>query len=145
MAHTPVSELMTPKPVTIAHDQTIGKAVELMTRYEIRRLPVTKGGKLVGILSDRDIRQLVGRPSLKRPKTAEDDEYLRLPVEEAMTLSVMTIRDKQTVEDAIRSMIKHKISGLPVLDREGAVVGILSELDVLKFCLGILEREADRK
>jgi acetoin utilization protein AcuB len=145
MAHTPVSELMTPKPVTVAHDQTIGKAVELMTRYEIRRLPVTKEGKLVGIISDRDIRQLVGRPSLKRPNTEQDDEYLKLPVEEAMTLSVMTIRDKQTVEDAIRSMIKHKISGLPVLDREGAVVGILSELDVLKFCLGILEREADRK
>jgi CBS domain-containing protein len=145
MGHTPVSELMTPGPVTIAHDQTVGKAIELMARYNIRRLPVTRNGTLAGIISDRDVRQMAGRPSLKLPKTDEDEAYLELPVEEAMTLNVITIREKQTVEDAIRTMVKHKISGLPVVDREGALVGILSEQDVLKFCLNILEREADRE
>ncbi|MBI3811113.1 MAG: CBS domain-containing protein [Nitrospirae bacterium] len=144
MAHTPVSELMTPNPVTIAHDQTVGKAMELMARYNIRRIPVTKGGKLAGIISDRDVRQMGGRSSLKLPKTSKDDEYLALPVEEAMTLNVITIREKHTVEDAIRAMLKHKISGLPIVDRDGTLIGILSELDVLKFCLGILEREEDQ-
>lgn len=145
MGHTPVSELMTPGPVTITHDQTVGRAMELMARYNIRRLPVTKDGKLAGIISDRDVRQMAGRPSLKLSKTDEDEAYLELPVEEVMTLNVITIREKQTVEDAIRTMVKHKISGLPVVDREGAMVGILSEQDVLKFCLNILEREADRE
>jgi len=144
MGAVTVSELMTPNPVTIAHDQTIGRAFEVMTRYEIRRLPVIKDGKLVGILTDRDIRQLAGRPSLKRPRTEEDDNYLNLPVEEAMTLNVITIREKHSVEDAIRTMLKHKISGLPVLDREGTIVGVLSDLDVLKYCLGVLDQEADR-
>lgn len=139
-----VSEIMTPKAVTIAHDATVGKAIELMTRYEIRRLPVTKDGKLVGIISDRDLRQLGGRPSLKLPQSDRDDAYLQLPVEEAMTLNVITIRENHTVQDAITSMIKHKISGLPVVDRDGSMVGILSEQDVLKFCLDLLDRESER-
>ena len=144
MARTPVSELMTPNPVTIAHNQTVGKAMELMARHDIRRLPVTKDGKLAGIISDRDLRQMGGRSSLKLRKTDQDEDYLKLPVEEAMTLSVITIREHHTVQDAITSMVKNKISGLPVVDREGALVGILSDQDVLKYCLSILEREADR-
>ncbi|MBI3596481.1 MAG: CBS domain-containing protein [Nitrospirae bacterium] len=144
MKRIPVSELMTPKPITIAHNQTVGMAIEVMTRYEIRRLPVTKDGKLVGIISDRDLRQLGGRPSLKLPKSDRDDAYLQLPVEEAMTLNVITLREHHTVQDAIASMIKHKIGGLPIVDRDGSLVGILSEQDVLKFCLSLLEREAER-
>ena len=144
MARTPVSELMTPNPVTIAHNQTVGKAMELMARYDIRRLPVTKDGKLAGIISDRDLRQMGGRSSLKLRKTDQDDAYLQLPVEEAMTLSVITIRERQSVQDAIALMVKHKISGLPVIGPDGALAGMLSEQDVLKYCLSILEREADR-
>ncbi len=144
MARTPVSELMTPDPITIAHHETVGKAIETMTRREIRRLPVTKDGKLVGIISDRDVRQMGGRSSLKLPKNDQDDAYLQLPVEEAMTLNVITIRENQPVQEAIALMLKNKISGLPVVDREKKLVGILSELDVLKYCLDMLEREADR-
>src|SRR3989304_7894354 len=140
----PVTELMTPDAVSIAHDQTIGRAMELMARYDVRRLPVTKQGKLAGIITDRDVRQRGARASLKIPKSPQDDAYLQLPVEEAMTLNVITIRDRQTVQEAITLMLKHKISGLPVVDKEGAMVGLLSGHDVLKFCLGVLDREADR-
>jgi acetoin utilization protein AcuB len=144
MARTPVSELMTPNPITIAHTELVGKAMELMARYDIRRLPVTKDGKLVGIISDRDLRQMGGRPSVKLPKSDRDDAYLQLPVEEAMTLNVITIRERQSVQDAIGLMVKYKISGLPVVDPDGALIGMLSEQDVLTYCLSILEREADR-
>lgn len=144
MARTPVSELMTPNPITIAHRETVGKAMELMARYDVRRLPVMKDGKMVGIVSDRDLRQMGGRPSVKLPRSDRDDAYLQLPVEEAMTLSVITIRERQSAQDAIAVMVKHKISGLPVVDSDGALVGMLSEQDVLKYCLSILEREADR-
>jgi acetoin utilization protein AcuB len=144
MRHILISEVMIPKPITIAPDQTIGRAMELMARYDIRRLPVLKEGKLIGIISDRDMRQLAGRPTLKLPKTAQDDAYLSLPVEEAMTLNVITIRDNQPVQDAIRVMLKHKISGLPTVDRQGQLSGMLSVQDVLKYCLDVLDREADQ-
>jgi CBS domain-containing protein len=61
-----------------------------------------------------------------------------------MTLNVITIRESQPVQDAIGLMIKHKISGVPVVGRDGGLVGVLSEQDILKYCLGILERESDR-
>jgi acetoin utilization protein AcuB len=135
---------MTPNPITIAHGQTVGKAVELMARYDVRRLPVLRDGKLVGIISDRDVRQMSSRPSVKLPTSAGDAAYLQLPIEEAMTLNVITIRESQPVQDAIGLMIKHKISGVPVVGRDGGLVGVLSEQDILKYCLGILERESDR-
>ncbi len=61
-----------------------------------------------------------------------------------MTLSVITIRERQSVQDAIALMVKHKISGLPVMGPDGGLAGMLSEQDVLTYCLSILEREADR-
>jgi acetoin utilization protein AcuB len=139
-----ISEVMIPTPVTITPDQTIGRAIELMARYDIRRLPVVKEGKLVGIITDRDVRQLGGRPTLKLPKTAQDDAYLNLPVEEAMTLNVITIRANQPVQDAIQVMLKHKIGGLPTVDPQGRLAGMLSTQDVLKYCLDLLDRETDR-
>jgi acetoin utilization protein AcuB len=144
MARTPVSELMVTNPITIAHSESLGKAMELMGRYDIRRLPVMKESKLVGIVSDRDLRQMGGRYSVKLPKSDRDEAYLQLPVEEAMTLNVITIREHEYVQNAIMLMVKHKISGLPVVGSDRALVGMLSEQDVLKYCLSLLEREADR-
>ena len=144
MARTPVTELMTPNPIAIEHTQTIGRAMELMARYDIRRLPVTKEGTLAGIISDRDVRQLGGRYSVKLPTSEQDEAYLQLPVEEAMTLNVITIRETQSVQEAIGLMLKNKISGVPVVDRDGAMVGMLSDQDVLTYCLDLLDREADR-
>jgi acetoin utilization protein AcuB len=144
MAQPTVRELMTPNPITVAHGQTVGKAMELMGRFDIRRLPVIRDGKLTGIISDRDVRQMAGRPSVKLEKTASDDAYLQLPVEEVMTLNAITIRESQPAQDAIALMIKHKISGLPVVGRDGVLVGIISEQDILKYCLNIIEREGDR-
>jgi acetoin utilization protein AcuB len=144
MAQPTVRDLMTPNPITVAHGQTVGKAMELMTRFDIRRLPVIRDGKLTGIVSDRDVRQMAGRPSVKLEKTAADEAYLHLPVEEVMTLNAITVRETQPAQDAVALMIKHKISGLPVVGRDGVLVGIISDQDVLKYCLNILEREGDR-
>lgn len=144
MADVLVKELMTPNPITITHSQPVGKALELMRRYEIRRLPVIKDGKLAGIISDRDVRQMAGRPTVKLSKGDQDDAYLQLPVEEAMTLNAITVRESQPVQDAITLMLKHTISGLPVLDRDGALVGVVSQPDILKWCLRMLERETNR-
>ncbi len=144
MADVLVKELMTPNPITITHGQPVGKALELMRRYEIRRLPVIKDGKLAGVISDRDVRQMAGRPTVKLPKSDQDDAYLQLPVEEAMTLNAITVRDNQPVHVAIGLMLKHTISGLPVLDQDGVLVGVISQPDILKWCLRVLEREANR-
>ena len=138
-----VRELMIPNPITIAHDQTVEQAMALMGRYKVRRLPVTKAGKLAGIVSDRDVRQLAGRPSIKLPKSESDEAYRNLPVEEIMTPNVLTIREFDTLQSAITSLLENRISGLPVVDGQGALVGMLSETDILKHYLRLLDREED--
>jgi len=138
-----VRDRMAGPAITVDVKASIAEAHGMMRQHDIRRLPVTKEGKLVGIISDRDLRQMGGRASVKLPKSDRDDAYLQLPVEEAMTLNVITIRERQSVQDAIALMVTHKISGLPVIDPDGALIGVLSEQDVLKYCLSILEREAD--
>jgi acetoin utilization protein AcuB len=138
-----VRELMIPNPITIAHDQTVEQAMALMGRYKVRRLPVTKAGKLAGIVSDRDMRQLAGRPSIKLPKSESDEAYRNLPVEEIMTPNVLTIREFDTLQSAITSLLENRISGLPVVDQQGALVGMLSETDILKHYLRLLDREED--
>ena len=144
MSRTLVRDLMLPNPITIAHNQNIGQAIQLMANYKIRRLPVTKSGKLAGIISDRDIRQLGRRPSLKLPASEQEEAYLNLPVEEAMTPTVITIREYDTVQTAIEVLLKNTISGLPVVDRQGALVGMLSNTDVLKYYLTLLEQEEEQ-
>jgi acetoin utilization protein AcuB len=138
-----VRELMIPNPITIAHDQTVEQVMALMGRYKVRRLPVTKAGKLAGIVSDRDVRQLACRPSIKLPKSESDEAYRNLPVEEIMTPNVLTIREFDTLQSAITSLLENRISGLPVVDQQGALVGMLSETDILKHYLCLLDREED--
>ena len=138
-----VRELMIPNPITIAHDQTVEQAMALMGRYKVRRLPVTKAGKLAGIVSERDVRQLAGRPSIKLPKSELDEAYRNLPVEEIMTSNVLIIREFDTLQSAITSLLENRISGLPVVDQQGALVGMISETDFLKHYLRLLDREED--
>lgn len=144
MSRILVRDLMIPNPITIPHDQTVEQAIQMMSNYKVRRLPVTKGGKLVGIVSDRDLRQMGRRSSLKLPIAEQDEAYLKLPVEEVMTLNVITVREFDTVQRAIELLLNNRISGLPVVNREGQLVGMLSETDILKHCLVLLEKEEEQ-
>jgi acetoin utilization protein AcuB len=135
---------MIPNPITIAHNQTVEQATQLMARYKIRRLPVIKGGKLAGIVSDRDLRQLGRRPSLKLPVTEQEEAYQNLSVEEVMTPAVITVREYDTIKTAIELMLKNTISGLPVVDRQDTLVGMLSNTDILKHCLTVLEQQEEQ-
>lgn len=144
MSRTLARDLMIPNPITIDHHQTVQEAMQVMARYKIRHLPVIKEGELAGIVSDRDIRQLGKRPSLKLPVNEEEEAYLNLPIEEVMTPGAITVREYDTVQTVIEFLIKNTIGALPVVDRQGRLVGVLSQTDILKYCLDLLGREEER-
>ncbi len=96
-----------------------------MDTGRFRRLPVVDQGKLVGILTERDIRSHLGYLESTR-------------VNAAMTADPATITPRTTAEDAARLMLEHKIGGLPVLDN-GALVGIVSTSDVLRAFLNVVQ------
>ena len=111
---------MTSHPITIMPGEKLPKAVELMQQHRFKSLPVVDDGKLVGIITDRDI-----RTNMNHLETLE--------VGKVMTTKVLTVTPHTSVWDAARLLSERKIGARPVVD-EGAVVGIVSTTDLLKAC-----------
>jgi acetoin utilization protein AcuB len=119
-----VRQRMTRNPVTVTPKAMLSTALEQMTVGKFRRVPVVQDGTLIGILTDRDLRQYVGVEERTR-------------VEAAMTETPLTIAPTATVEEATQLMLKHQLSGLPVLEN-GQLVGIITTSDILKAFLEMI-------
>ena len=125
-----VADWMTPDPVTIAPGATAGEALALMRQRRIRHLPVVDGGRLVGMLSDRDLRTAL--PSaVVLGELEEDDPAASRPVAEIMTADPLTIPPSQPVEEAARLLTEQRIGAVPVVDGP-RLLGILSADDLLR-------------
>ncbi len=126
-----VRELMSGAPVTVGPDTTVFEARRLMQKERIRHLPVTKDRRLVGIITDRDIR--LNLPSQATSLSVWEVNYLlaRLTVGQAMTKSVIITGPDRDARAAAQLMLEHKVGALPVLDGEH-LIGILTETDILR-------------
>ena len=136
-----IKDVMTPDPVVVDPSETISKALVLMYQHDIRHLPVIDRGRLVGIVSDRDIKQTMGPPSVV--KGPLDEAEASLPVASIMTQNPISVRPGDTLKTAIEQIIENRISGLPVVDHDLRLVGILSEIDIMGYCLDLLDRHAE--
>lgn len=138
-----IREWMTPTPVTVSPATPITKAQDLMLYRRIRHLPVVDDGQLVGIVTDRDVRTV--QPSPATSFAVGEIRFLleKLLVGEVMTRSVITVGPDEPLADAVRLMLENKIGGLPVV-AEGRLVGILTELDLLRALATALDRPVPR-
>lgn len=134
MKHMDVKDVMTPEPVTITPDTSVGEAQKLMQTRVIRHLPVVENGHLVGIFSDRDLRTV--SPSPATSLSAWEMTYLltKLTVRDVMTRAVMTVAPDRSLTDAVGLLLAYKIGALPVIEAQ-RVVGILTQTDVLRTLL----------
>jgi len=133
-----IGERMTRHPVTVTQNEGIDDALKMMRDNHIRRLPVLdKRGKLVGIVSDKDL--LYASPSPATSLSVYELHYLlsKLMVKEVMSSPVITVTEYTPLEEAARIMADSKIGGLPVM-REDKVVGIITETDMFKIFLEML-------
>jgi len=115
-----VAHWMTPRPITITPGERLPQAVELIQQHRFRSLPVVDDGKLVGIVTDRDIRTNL-------------NHLEALEVGKVMTTKVIAVTPHTSVWDAARLLSERKIGAMPVVD-EGILVGIVSTSDLLKAC-----------
>lgn len=125
--------------VTVPPETDVEEAYRLMKEHNIRRLPVVdEEGRLIGIVTDRDVRQVL--IPWKSSKKDKEFYYLasEVPVREVMTEKVTTISPHTDVADAARIIYEHKIGGLPVIDDERRVVGIITEMDILAMFIEIM-------
>lgn len=132
-----VGERMSHPVITIPSDMPIVDALNLMRREGIRRTPVVKEGKLVGIVSDKDL--LNASPSPATSLSVWEMNYLlsKVRVKDVMTKNVITVEEDTPLEEAARIMADNKIGGVPVM-RGDRVVGIITETDLFKIFLELM-------
>ncbi len=133
-----VKHRMTTQPHTIPPETPVAEALSYMRQNRIRRLPIVdKKGKLVGIVSEKDL--LYASPSPATSLSVYEVGYLlaKLKVEDVMARKVMTVEADAPLEEAARIMADNKIGGLPVMTK-GEMVGIITETDIFKTFLEMM-------
>jgi acetoin utilization protein AcuB len=131
-----VADWMTRQVVTIGPDESVSRAMHLMRDKGIKHLPVLKDSRLVGVISDRDIRAYA--PSKATSLDVYEINYLlaKATVKEAMGVLLTTTTPETPVEEAALAMLEGNIGCLPVLDGE-VLVGIISDRDIFRALVDI--------
>jgi acetoin utilization protein AcuB len=137
-------DIMTPKPMTVTETVTIGEALTLLSEEGIRHLPVVRGGDVVGILSDRDFRNL----GLSMVSEAYSYDRLRAqlsqPVSVLMTGGVVTVSRDASVAEIVDVLLEEKLSALPVVEPgTQELAGIVSYVDVLRAAQPMLREDGE--
>ena len=122
MHKTTIREYMTPAPHTIGVEQTLAVASELMHKYKIRHLPVLRGGRVVGILSERDIVLVAGLPSVDPAQVA---------VEDAMSEQVYSVGAETPLDEVAATMAANRYGAALVVGERDHVIGVFTTVDAL--------------
>jgi acetoin utilization protein AcuB len=135
-----VREFMTKDPVTLREDDLLRQAVEIVMVRRIRHIPVLDAsGRLVGIVTDRDVQKTLPSPL----SAAAPEEYEAIlettSVARVMTRDVITVGPDDFAAEAVETLLASRIDGLPVLE-DGRLVGIFTVRDALRAYLGLLRQ-----
>jgi len=132
-----VSKWMSKNVITIDVDDSMQEAVKLMKQRDIRMLPVLKKRKLVGVVTDRDLK----RASASDATTLDVHELLylvsKIKVGNIMTKDPITVPQNLTVEETAVVLLKNKISGAPVVDQNGQLVGTITQTDLFRVLVSL--------
>ncbi len=132
-----VINIMTTKPVSVEPSNTVLQAEEIMREQNFRQLPVIKDRELIGIITDRDIRSCLGSDSFN---TLEEQEKARITkVAAVMSSKPIFLSPDDDLRDAVELLIEEKVAGIPVLDVEDGLVGIVTYMDALRCLLERLD------
>ena len=133
-----VGELMTRNLVTLTETQNLALAEELLRLHRIRHLPVVRNGKLIGLVTHRDLlraaAQRGGADPAKQPLWASD----------VMVRDVKTVQADTSTREAVKLMLDNKYGCLPVVGANEELIGILTEADMVRYAQHLIE-DMDRR
>ncbi len=136
MGRTRVRDIMSEKMVTISESDTLSTVEDIMTLGRVRHMPVVHAGKLVGVVSERDLLR-TSLSNLTEFGSEERRLFLHaVEIARVMSAPPITIAPDATVEEAARVMADRKIGCLPVLE-DDQLLGIVTETDVLRYFAGV--------
>jgi acetoin utilization protein AcuB len=129
---------MTKEPITATPDTSLMKAAKMMKEREIRRLPVVdEQGRLLGVVTDRDVK--AASPSKATTLEIHELYYLlsEIKLKDIMTKNPISVSPTDTVERAAILLNEKRVGGFPVVDEEGKVVGVITEMDIFRVLISI--------
>ncbi|OGQ99324.1 MAG: hypothetical protein A2521_14790 [Deltaproteobacteria bacterium RIFOXYD12_FULL_57_12] len=126
-----IKDWMAKNVLTVDENTSVMRATRIMKENRVRRLPVLSHGKLVGIITDRDLKD--ASPSKTNSLDIHEMYYLlsEMKVKEVMTRDPICMTDDESLEKAAVVMLENKISGILVTDEAGHLCGLVSETDVI--------------
>jgi acetoin utilization protein AcuB len=132
-----VKNWMSKPAITIDLEASMNDAIKLLKTHNIKMLPVMEKGKLVGIVTDRDLK----RASASDATSLEIHELLylisKIKIKEIMTKKPITVHEDYTVEETAEILLKHNISGVPVIDQYRDVVGTITQNDIFRILISL--------
>ena len=137
-----VREWMSTPVISVSSSTSISSAHQIMKKNNIRRLPIVDDDRLVGIVTIGDVRE--ASPSDATTLSIWELNYLwaQLTVEKVMSKKVVSVTPDTPMVEAAEKMLDNKVSGLPVLDENGKLVGILTESDIFRMVVKAREMPA---
>jgi len=133
-----VKNWMSKPAVAVNSDAMLIDAINLLQKHEIHTLPVLEGARLVGIVTDRDLKTASAPGSTWSTSPHEADRFLQKKIREIMTMNPVTVSDHQSIEDTAELLLVHNISGLPVTNQAKEVIGMINKNDLFRFILTII-------
>jgi CBS domain-containing protein len=132
----PVSAVMTTRVATLDGNDTLDIADGVMAMARFRHLPVVEHGRVVGVVSQRDLFRSALAAALGFGRQGQTALLKSLRVKEVMSEPAVTIAPEASIADAARAMVEHKIGCLPVV-AGGTLAGIVTESDLLRQLAGL--------
>ena len=123
-----VKDCMTKDPITISAHEDVHYGFYLLKKHNIRQLPVTNNGYILGIITERDLRMVI------------EKEY-GINIESTISKNLHTITEYDAIETAAKIIHDNKYNSLPVVDKGGQLVGIVTVTDVIEGLLNIINNE----
>lgn len=135
-----VKNWMNKNVITVTADDSMQNAIYLLQENKIKTLPVMDHDKLVGIITDRDLKK--ASPSDATTLDMHELLYLtsKIKVRSLMTKTVFTVRPDTTIEEAAEILLENNVSGLPVVDENNRLVGIINQIDLFRVILSLTGR-----
>ncbi len=131
-----VKNWMSKPVITVDENDSMQDAINLLKQHNIRRIPVMGKGRVVSIISDRDLRKEASVPDAT---TLESHEliYSKTKIKDIMTKNPISVPDNYTVEETAEVLLSNKISGVPVINKEEKLVGIITQTDLLRVIFSL--------
>lgn len=133
--NVPVHEIMAVDPVTVHEKQKLSDAHRLIVERTIHHVPVVSGGRLIGLISANDLLRVSWGDVYKQDPRQVDALLDTLTIRDVMQEDIVTIRSRETVRRAAELLAQGQYHGLPVVDDEGQLVGMVTSTDVIRYLL----------